>query len=235
MESFTLFPETAIEVGQQVREAILDHDAFEQRVKPCELASCKATCCYDGVYLGSEEVEMVKVLVEREAEKGTWDRYGLEAKDGSPLSVGNILTTSETGRDKTSVRKAKTGELAEAFPTHFNQTRCIFLDSLGRCGFQRLAMEEGVHPWFYKPLTCWIHPLALDPPETRGSRAKLTLYNDQTDPHVEKDYPGFCSHTPCGKVNQNGIPAKESLKEELIYLSKISERDLLTELDAPQV
>ena len=234
MEQYSLYPETAIEVGQQVRAAVVDHAAFDQPVKPCELSSCKATCCYDGVYLGEEEAELIKVLVEREAKKGTWERYELETSDGGSLSPNNILTSSN-GRKKTSLRNARKGELAEEFPKHFHQTRCVFLDSLGKCGFQRLAMEEGKHPWFYKPLTCWIHPLALSRPESRNSRAKLTLYNRKTDPHVTEDYPGFCSQTPCGKITESGIPAKESLREELLYLSKISKRDLVAELDAPEV
>lgn len=230
----TLYPETAIDVGVQIREAVLDHEAFEQPVLPCSLAKCKATCCYDGVYLGAEEVEMIKILVDREQPKGTWERFGLKSASGDPLTPENVLTLSETGREKTDIRTAEEGELPPEFPAHFNKTRCVFLDPEGRCGFQRLAMEEGKHPWFYKPLTCWIHPIALAPPKNAETRAKITLYNAESDPHIEEGYPGFCSHTPCGKINTHGIPAKESLKEEIRYLSQISERDLEKELYTEQ-
>lgn len=232
----TLYPETAIEVGQQVREAVLDHTAFQQPLLPCSLSKCKATCCYDGVYVGAEEREMIKILLEREEPKGTWNRYGLKDAQGDSLTVENIFMTDEHGREKTAVRKADAGELPEDFPTHFNRTRCVFLDSEGRCAFQRLAVEEGRAPWFYKPLTCWIHPIALAPPEDSATRATLTLYNNETDPHRSEDYPGFCSFTLCGKIaSGEAPPAAETLSDELELLSAISERDLMKELNTPEI
>lgn len=233
IEELTVFPETALEIASQVRGTILDHQAFEQPVTVCSLAKCKATCCYDGVYLGAEETEIVKVIVDRESVKGTWDKYGLKSSTGESLTVENVLTETDSGRMKTQVRDAEGGELPTEFPKHFNRTRCVFLDNLGRCGLQRLAMEEGdKHPWFYKPITCWIHPIALAPPKNRNGRVKLTLFNSENDPHKEEGYPGFCSVTPCGKIDVLGVPAKDALGAEIEYLESVSGRPLTKELRA---
>ena len=58
----TVFTETAAELSQQLKEAAVDHAAFEQMLPICELSKCRATCCHDGVILSSEEADIMSFL-----------------------------------------------------------------------------------------------------------------------------------------------------------------------------
>lgn len=233
LSDLTLFPETASDIGVQIRECQVDHDAFTQTLKPCTLERCKATCCYDGVYLSQEEAEMLEILIDLEA--ASFQKFGLHDGDGQPLRKESIIESSPKGSKKTATRPAKEGELAKDYPQHFPKTRCVFLDSEGRCGLQMLAMEKGEAPWFYKPITCWVHPIALRPPTHRESRAVLTLYKKENDPQQDTGYPGFASCTHCGRNEANGTPAVEVLQEELKMLSTVSGRNLTKELSSDLV
>ena len=53
----TAYEKTAQIVAAQLREAVIDYEAFETELRPCELDRCRATCCHDGVYLSQEEAE----------------------------------------------------------------------------------------------------------------------------------------------------------------------------------
>lgn len=221
----TRYPETAKGLAEQLRHALLDHQAFEMLLRPCTLERCKATCCYDGVYLSAEEAEGVKALVHSERERLI--EYGLDLPD-------EVLVSVRGGRAlKTATREAKPGELADDYPAHFPQTRCVFLDSLGRCGIQRMNMEDGQHPWRDKPLTCWIHPIAIQPPNRERSRSLITMVNPENDPQRKEGYPGFASCTHCGRPEPSGTPAHEVLEAELKALGELAGRDFLAELRAP--
>lgn len=217
LQDLTTFPDTAESLTFSLREAELDHAAFIQKIKACTLEVCRATCCHDGVYLSEEEAEGVGLLAEKVA-----------ALDGMLLPAEPVQSGSG-GKRKTCTRPARREEFAHDYPKHFPETRCVFLDDHHRCGLQRLAMEEGRHPWFYKPLTCWIHPILI---QNRGwdQRPLVTLPAPETDPQKTPDYPGFASCTHCGRPDQDGVAAAEALAPELKMLSRISGRDLLKEL-----
>ena len=211
------FVETGRLLGRQVREAEVDYEAFERPMRVCELAKCRATCCHDGVVIGEEERRVIAGVVEDFGEKLA--EFSWEG--------GNWLE-EEGGRMKTATRVAEEGELAENFPAHFPRTRCVFLDPEHRCVLQRLAMGEGKHPWFWKPISCWMQPLRL---EGRGAeRPLLTLAQVENDPMQREGYPGFSSCTPCGREESGGSPASEVLQSELELLGELGERDLLQEL-----
>lgn len=223
----TAYQKTAEVLREQVREAVLDHEAFEQRIRPCELSRCRATCCHDGVYLSQEEAAGVKKLLAGNAE--TFTNYGLTLPDDPIISARG-------GRSlKTATRDADEGELAEDFPGHFPKTRCVFLDRQGRCGIQRLAMEQGREPWFDKPLTCWIHPIVIQPVSRGRPRPVVTLVSPENDPQKTDGYPGFASCTHCGRPDKAGRPAREVLVQELQMLGQVAGRDLLGELNAQGV
>ncbi len=219
----TAYPRIAADVGAQVREARLDHAAFERPIRACELARCRATCCHDGVHLSTEEAAGITSLLGRHAEQLAG--FGLELP-GEPV-------VEVAGRWKTAVRAARPGELAEDYPGHFPRTRCVMLDSQGRCGLQRLATAQGRHPWYYKPLTCWIHPLALRPMNPDRDRPELTLHSPADDPQQAPGYPGFASCTHCGRPDPAGEPARVVLAAELEGLGQLAGRDLLAELGSP--
>jgi len=220
MLALTAYPGIAADVGGQVREARLDHAAFERPIRACELERCRATCCHDGVHLSAEEAAGIMALLDEHA--ASLASYGLELTDEPVVEVA--------GGWKTAVRAARPGELAEDYPAHFPRTRCVLLDSLGRCGLQRLAMAQERHPWYYKPLTCWIHPLALRPMNRDRDRPELTLHRPEDDPQREAGYPGFASCTHCGRPDADGGPARLILAAELAALGELAGRDLLGEL-----
>lgn len=201
----TAFPRLAAELGRQIREAKLDYEAFSQRLKRCDLSECRARCCHDGVYLSPEEVEVISNL---------------------PLADGWL--DSRAGRRKSAT--VVDPDIAADFPAHFPQTRCVFLDQDHRCKLQLLSVEKGHHPWFWKPVSCWMHPLLIDYDLTR--RPVLTIAKPGADRAAGPAYPGFGSFTPCGMNCGDGEPAWRTLTEELEVLGALADRDLTAELSA---
>jgi hypothetical protein len=133
------------------------------------------------------------------------------------------------------VRGAEAGELASDFPAHFEKTRCVFLDSIGRCGIQRMCMEDGLGDWFLKPLTCWIHPIVILPANRERSSAVITIVQLENDPQKKEDYLGFASCTHCGRAEAGGEVAWKVLGKELKALGELAGRDLYGELSAPKL
>lgn len=223
----TAYQQTASYLAEQLREAMLDHESFETKIKPCELERCRATCCYDGVYLSEEESDGIhKLLTEHRQKFLSYE-----------LSLPKLpILLSRAGRAlKTATRPAESGELTEDFPKHFSKTRCVFLDRSGRCGIQMLSVELGREPWFDKPLTCWIHPIVILPAGPDRSRPVVTLLTPENDPQKSEGYPGFASCTHCGRPDDSGVPARDALAAELRMLGLISGRDILGELNGVEV
>ncbi|GAA5495061.1 hypothetical protein Rhal01_01231 [Rubritalea halochordaticola] len=219
---FSIYKDTARIVGDQVRRADVDHEAFSMLIKPCELSRCKATCCYDGVYLGLEEARIIYQLVD--AARPRFEGYGLDLPQ-------DVLMSARDGRAiKTMVREAKPGELAKDFPKHFEKTRCVFLDDLGRCGLQRMSMEDELGDWYLKPLTCWIHPIVILPPMNEREVPLVTLVNRDNDPQKKEGYPGYGSCTHCGREDKKGMPAYQVLEAEIKALGKLAGRDIHGEI-----
>ena len=213
----TAFAQTARLLRQQLREAVLDHDAFETTLHPCELATCRATCCHDGAVLTKEEEATIQQLLMQHRE--AFAECSITADTPPVARDGGIL--------KTAVRPANDGELADDFPDHFPRTRCVFLDASHKCTLQRLSSSLGHHPWFYKPISCWMHPVLLRAPNTPSERPTLTLLDEGSD------RANFASCTHCGRADSDGIPAREALAAELAALSALADRDFLSELHAP--
>jgi len=195
----TVFKETALALSCDLVEAAVDHAAFEVPLAICQLNKCRATCCHDGVILSKEEAQVL----------------GQEGE--------GIIELSD-GRFKTATVSAHSWELADDFAAHFPKTRCLFLDHEHRCQWQLKAVEEGKHPWYYKPTSCWLHPLLL---KRESDRPVLTIVSR------ERDVAGFASFTSCGKAALGAPPAREALAMELKMLGEISGRDFYRELNAP--
>jgi hypothetical protein len=86
-----------------------------------------------------------------------------------------------------------------------------------------LSEADGKHPWYYKPFTCWLQPIKL-------SDNAIRLYDETTDPNKLPGYDGFVIRTHCGCNAEDGRPAVEVLRQELEFLGKLLNRDLLAEL-----
>lgn len=195
----THYHRTARELSRLLDEAAVDHIAFERPMKLCRLTRCRATCCHDGVILSDEEAEF------------------LGAASGG-------VVKDRSGKWRTRTREAAADELGDDFPGHFPRTRCVFLDDEHRCQWQLRSVEEGRPAWFYKPFSCWMHPLVL---ERRKGRVVLTILSST------EDQARFASVTPCGREEVRGVAAWECLRSELEMLQAISGRDFYGELNAP--
>ncbi len=212
----TAFTNTARSLRSQLREAVLDHESFETPLRPCDLSRCRASCCHDGAILSPEEAEHLRELLN-------------EDPAAFPAAAQKDAITQRNQSHKTATRPALRHECAEDFPSHFARTRCVFLDDEHKCTLQLLSRAQGKHPWFYKPVSCWMHPVFLRPADHASDRPCLTL---RTPDHNQARF-ATCTH--CGRPDQDGIPAKEVLHEELAALSILADRDFAAELHAPSI
>lgn len=203
----TAFPLLEQELARQIREASLDHEAFETLLAPCDLGRCRGMCCHDGVYLGEEERVVIAEVAGRED-----------------------LCEHREGRLKTRTVAAREEQLGEGFPAHFPHTRCALLDDQHHCLLQKKALAVGRHPWFWKPFPCWLHPLTIIRDPGDRQRPRLTLPTAAQEPARKAGYPGFASQTSCGRAAAGGVPAWQALRAELAFLSQISGRNLVREL-----
>ena len=223
MARFNAFPDSTQALARVVYEAKLDHAAFSVKLRPCELNRCRATCCHDGVYLSEEEFQNLKFLVS--------EKPGVFASLPGAPRMEELFDRSSGGKLKTSTREADDCGLSADYPKHFPRTRCRFLTPEHHCALQRYSISEKLHPWFYKPLTCWIHPILITRPDASG-RATITLPQASNDPQKTPHYPGFSSCTHCGRTDDTGQVAHQVLRHELERLSEITGRDLLRELQS---
>lgn len=219
------FGETVGGLRDIVRHLTIDLAALSQPIQRCDLARCRGTCCHDGVYLDRAEVKVLGDLVDRHREE-------LSAL-GADLPAEPIVRGDWRGvvsGPKTATRPWPMSELADDYPAHFPDTACVFLLPDARCALQQFAIDRGHDPWFFKPATCWMHPLSIDQPESGPPR--LTLHNADTDPQRFPDYDGFACRTHCGRIVSDGEPAWSVLAWEIGHLGRIGGRDLLGEIRA---
>ena len=221
----TAFPKQIAELGELVREVVLDVEALSQPVSPCKLSSCGGTCCHDGVYLSSEEANTIRDLAD--SKKSELAKLGAQLPE-QVVVYGRYRDIASGPKTATNPNPEIRSKVAD-YPKHFPETKCVFLLPDARCSLQALAMSEKLPPWFYKPLTCWIHPLAFT---QKNNHSVLTLYSEKNDPHTFDDYPGFGSKTHCGRTctQPEAAPAYKVLSEELKYLGEISGRNLIAEI-----
>ena len=219
MDSY--FKQTQKALEELLRVALLDHAAFEQKIAPCVLHKCKATCCHDGVYLSETDATLVEQLA---SEKLT----DVDFFNGK--APARYIEQVNEKKWKTHSRVAYPEELAEDFPSHFPRSRCTFLDEKNHCLLQKLSLEEKRHAWYYKPFTCWIHPISI---QQRDGETWLTLVNSGNDPQKKPDYPGYGSCTHCGRGDEAGEPAHQVLEAELKHLGSLAKRDFLSEIRSP--
>ena len=215
---------------ERYANAWVDASAFELQIARCSLSTCRGMCCYDGVYVDDETAVVLKDLARTRA--SDFSEMGLPLpKD---VIVHEEWHDGTVSGEKTATKPFPFRSLVGEFPSHFNETACVFHLDDGRCGLQVLAENDGKHPWFYKPLTCWLHPIDISP-------AEITIHNELNDPLRFPDYDGYVSRTICGRECRNGSPARDVLREELDFLGQILDRDLFTasqanmsETDTPQ-
>lgn len=224
--ALTAYPRTEAGLRRTLTNALFDAPSFARKIARCSLAACRGMCCYDGVYVSDEAAEVIQEIAGREASflRG----LGLDLPD--EVIVDGEWEGLVAGK-KTAVVPHRFSQEVPSFPSHFNETACVFHLNDGRCALQVLSEARGHHPWFYKPLTCWLHPISLVPGED-GESAVILLDDEETDPYRLPGYDGFVTHTVCGRTMPCGQPAHEVLTEELTFLGAIGGRDLAGELRA---
>jgi hypothetical protein len=172
----------------------------ELRLKQCDISVCEAMCCYDGVYLGDGEEARITQVVQ-------------ENPDFFSFLPDEFIVDYCRGRS--SGRKTAIGPhdyQDPHFPAHFTRTMCVFNLPDARCSLQVLATQRGEHPWTYKPMSCYLHPLLH-----RGSQVVPPPIDQSDDPQKidGEDYPGYPTYTLCGRHREDGLPWREVLSEEL--------------------
>ena len=194
-------------------DARLDVPSFERRLSACSLERCHGTCCAEGATLNAEEALVLRQI----------SRSRGALLDALVPDLPHPAVVSEGGVDRTALKaRAFRARVAE-YPAHFPETACAFLMEDSRCALQCVAEEEGRHPWTYKPLACWLHPISI-------SASSIELPSTETDPYPQ----GFASQTHCGRTTSCGQPAHEVLAAELDFLGRLLERDLLAEMGTPE-
>jgi hypothetical protein len=222
--AITAFCDSMKRLAEMVRAVQIDKEALQRPLKRCDLSKCRGTCCHDGVYLNSEEAAVIRALVGESRED--FESLGLDLPE-QVVVYGKWRDV--TSGPKTAIRTAPMHDEVADYPEHFADTNCVFLMSDARCGLQALAMERGHHPWFYKPSTCWLHPLSIV--SERGGAKLLTLHSNETDPQRFDDYDGFVPKTHCGRTCPDGEPAFKVLSEEIEMLGEIGGRNLVRECE----
>lgn len=177
----------------------------------CDLGQCEGRCCYDGVYLLPAEERFLEELVSRVP--------ALRAVLPEQFIVDGYWGGSFFGR-KTATRPHD--YRSADFPAHFSRTRCVFADEKGYCELEKLARANDMHPWSFKPTTCWMFPLQDDNDEPAAP-----VSGPEDDPYHTSDYPGYATCVPCGSHNAKGRPWREALREEIEYLAQAPRLPLL--------
>jgi hypothetical protein len=173
------------------------------RLHYCDINDCQGICCSDGAFLLTEEEDVIHAAVRSDPAHFVHlpETYIIDGE-----------WEGHFGR-KTTVREF----VYRTRPAHFADTRCVMAEADGKCSLQTLAVKRGEHKWKYKPMGCWLFPLASDhkgivrPPRTR-----------REDPNnLGKTYPGFSTFTPCGKHAANGRIWWLALREEVAHYRSV--------------
>lgn len=218
--SLTAYPDDEAALRSRVAGGRVNAESFRRPVARCEISACRGMCCYDGAYVSRESAAVIRRVAAEHA--------GFFAALDVQLPEEVIVEGDwpwKRGGLKTAVTPRAFSKAVEGFPPHFKDTACVFLTGDGRCSLQLLSTHLGRHPWYYKPVKCWMHPITLEGEE----RAVLLLHSQRTDPYRFPGYDGFVSRIFCGRTCPGGAPAAVVLADELTFLSRIVGRDLLAE------
>lgn len=197
------------QIGPMVEPIEVDRRSFSARYSFCELDRCQGMCCYDGVYLEEPEVTVLERLISTEKE-----RFKAWGMDVNSRSLVREHSETRRARVRTKVVPFRYSDTA-GLPSHFESTACVFRCSDGRCSLQRIALERGLDPWFFKPMGCWMHPLVLK----IGNPGLLSVGGAV--------HSRFASCTQCGSRRDHGLSGYEVFRRELEVLSDWLAQDLL--------
>jgi len=208
---------------EKYRVAPIDIPSFHRNYKVCAKGECAGLCCNGGAgFYMDEEPETIRRLVDENKEFFAAQGLSLPEKifdEELDEDTGKILLSTNI-RENVSYPPG-------LLPPHFPATACIFKRDDGACTLQTLGVEQGKHGWSYKPLACWLFPLELE----RDGKPFISVAHASTDEYTDDEYPGFTAFTKCGaECASGGKPAYEVLAGEITELSRLLDRDLLSEI-----
>lgn len=206
----TAFPGTVRSARTALADVPLDAASFERPLSPCDVARCHGACCSDGVPLNAEETAVLARLAVEEAP-------AFRAMGLTPASL--VATAEPGGVGHTGLRPREAGERSPRHPDSVPDTACAMLTPDGLCGLQVLAVDRGRHPWHWKPMTCWLHPIAADASGIRLPAEGISRERAYRDG-------GFASVTECSRAGAGARPAREVLRPELEFLGRLIDRPL---------
>ncbi len=104
---------------------------------------CSGECCNYGVYTDLKESEQILNIKEK------------------IFPLLDETQTKDTAKWFEPPEEDEDFDSGVAVGTDLFNGKCSFLDKNGLCVLQRLANNEGVHKWKYKPLYCILFPLTV--------------------------------------------------------------------------
>jgi hypothetical protein len=140
---------------------------------------CNGECCYYGVYADKTESEKILSLK---------DKLIPLMDETQSKNVSEWFEEPQEDDDF---------ESGIAVGTEVINGKCAFLDKNGLCVIQSLAINEGKHPWDYKPLYCYLFPITI-------FEKTLTL----DDEHIDR-------LKKCNRSNENSTTIIDFCKDEL--------------------
>lgn len=235
LPNLTAYPQTEQLCRDELNQAHLDIDSFMQIRQRCSLSSCHGMCCNEGTQVNEETAEVIQKLVAEEAE--FFKSLGLDLPEEviidfdeyEDFPVDKWEWKGLGSIKKTAIKEREFSRLVNDYPQHFKNTSCVFLLDDSRCGLQELSKAKGLHPWYYKPLVCWLFPIYIAPGE---NQPEIFLPSPETEPWYlpDEDYAGFFTQVLCGKHAECGKLGYILLQEELKFLSEIVGRNFLQEI-----
>ena len=129
---------------KKIKDYFIDPLIFTHKfVKTCDVCVCSGECCYYGVYTDKVEADRI-----------------MEMKERIKQSMDDSQTKDETLWFE-APEEDEDFESGIAVGTELYNGKCVFLDKLGYCTLQKVAMEDKEFKWKYKPLYCILFPLII--------------------------------------------------------------------------
>ena len=168
---------------KKINEYYIDPIIFTHKfVHACDVSFCSGECCYYGVYTDKKEHDKILELK---------DRVIRSMDDSQTKDVDKWFEEPEEDEDF---------ESGIAVGTELYNGKCVFLDKIGFCTIQKIAIEDGEYKWKYKPLYCILFP--------------LIIYDEAItvdDEHIDRLH-------YCKSLENQGSTIFECCTEELKYL-----------------
>ncbi len=162
-----------------------------EKAQRCDFPNCKAACCVYGSWVDKKHVseildqaELILPHMKKEyREPELW--FDLKEEEDPHALSGKMVPTSVVED-----------------PDHYGGTACIFLRKDYKCALQVSGEENKMHPWWFKPFYCILHPLEMD---------------DQNRITLDKIHLLVAEEASCLRLADKEIPLQDTFAEELEY------------------